>query len=100
MDENVRNGQVIAVALWIVAGILFAAGVSWWVSSGGARGGPNQPVPASDAAPALQSAPPPELQAYLREKQQRLESYGWIDRAAQRVHIPIERAMQLMQERQ
>jgi hypothetical protein len=100
MDENVRIGKVIAVALGIVGGVLFAAGVSWWVSASGVRSGPNQPVSASETAPPLQSAPPPELKAYLIEKRQRLESYGWVDRDAQRVHIPIERAMRFMLERQ
>lgn len=50
------------------------------------------------AMPVLQSAPAGELQNYRREKAARLESYGWVDRAGGVVHVPIERAMQLLAE--
>jgi hypothetical protein len=36
-----------------------------------------------------------KLQALAEQDRSRLESYGWVDRAKGRVHIPIERAMQL-----
>jgi hypothetical protein len=34
-----------------------------------------------------------------REQRRRLETYGWVDPAHQLIHLPIERAMQLMVER-
>jgi hypothetical protein len=34
----------------------------------------------------------------IEEQIQRLNSYGWIDREAGRVHIPVDRAMQLLSE--
>lgn len=102
MDENVHIGKVVAVAALIVVGVLFAAGAAWVISSRSGTGlaGPNQPPDLHVEGPQLQSAPRVELAAFQREKRARLENYGWIDRDAGRVHIPIERAMQLMAERQ
>ncbi len=54
------------------------------------------PVPArlpAPPAPRLQSSPREEMARLRREELQRLDSYGWIDRASGRVHIPIDVAM-------
>jgi len=102
MDENVHIGKVVAAAALIVLGVLFAGAAAWMVStrSGTDRAGPNQPSDVRVEGPQLQSAPRVELAAFQREKRARLENYGWVDRDAGRVHIPIGRAMQLMAERQ
>ncbi len=42
----------------------------------------------------LQTAPPQDIAAFRREKRARLESTGPVD--ATHVHIPIERAMQIL----
>jgi len=55
----------------------------------------------------LQPPPQPRLQvnaradlAASREREARmLESYGWIDRSRGAVHVPIERAMELVLQR-
>jgi hypothetical protein len=44
-------------------------------------------------APALQSDPHADLMAFETEKQARLTSYGWVDRAKGIIHIPIDEAM-------
>jgi hypothetical protein len=49
--------------------------------------------------PRLQVAPSRELNELLARKRQILHSYGWIDREAEIVHIPIEQAMQLLVKR-
>jgi hypothetical protein len=36
------------------------------------------------------------LQAYRDERTQRLETWGWVDRKAGIVHMPIDRAMELV----
>lgn len=46
--------------------------------------------------PHLQVDPNGELQRMRAQKLQRLQSYGWVDRRAGLVHIPIDRAMQLL----
>jgi hypothetical protein len=43
--------------------------------------------------PRLQTNPGEDLKALKREEDRRLESYGWIDRERQVLHIPIERAL-------
>ena len=40
-----------------------------------------------------------ELQGVILSQEQRLNSYGWVDEKAGTVHIPIERAMQLLAQR-
>ena len=55
------------------------------------------PTPPKVEGPALQTAPPQDLAAFLREKQARLEGSGPVDR--DHVHIPIERAMQMLSQR-
>lgn len=49
--------------------------------------------------PRLQIAPQQEMQAFRAREEQELNTYGWINRTAGVVRIPIERAMQLMVER-
>jgi hypothetical protein len=53
-------------------------------------------VPASlprSATPALQSNPPADMAAFYQAEMQRLNSAGWTDQSAGRVHIPIADAM-------
>jgi hypothetical protein len=44
-------------------------------------------------SPRLQIAPTADLAEYQRKEFDRLYSYGWVDRSAGKVHIPIERAI-------
>ncbi|NML17907.1 hypothetical protein [Azohydromonas caseinilytica] len=55
-----------------------------------------QPYTLSIPGPRLQSAPQPDLAAYLAEKEARLHGRGWVNAGAGIVHIPIEDAMALM----
>ncbi len=43
--------------------------------------------------PRLQIEPSADLAEYQRRELQRLNNYGWADRASGKVHIPIDRAM-------
>jgi hypothetical protein len=45
------------------------------------------------ATPALQSNPPADMAAFYQAEMQRLNSAGWTDQSAGRVHIPIADAM-------
>ena len=51
------------------------------------------------SGPRLQVDPRHDLRTYLDAEQKRLTSYGWVDQNAGVVHIPIERAMDLVLER-
>ena len=50
-------------------------------------------------APRLQIEPRSDLRTYLEHEQRRLSTYGWVDQNAGVVHIPIERAMDLLLQR-
>jgi hypothetical protein len=56
-------------------------------------------VPAFPPLPRLEEHPGLELQALREREQKRLESYGWIDRDSGRIHIPVDRAIELQLER-
>jgi hypothetical protein len=60
---------------------------------------PSSTPPANIAGPRLQAAPTLDLKALRQENDARLNQYRWIDRERGVVQIPIERAMQLMAER-
>jgi hypothetical protein len=49
--------------------------------------------------PRLQAAPAQDLKAYLKEQQQLMNSYGWVDKKDGIVRIPIDRAMDLILQR-
>ncbi len=50
----------------------------------------NLPRPAT---PVLQSSPRSDMATFYRDEMRRLDSVGWTDRSAGRVHIPIADAM-------
>lgn len=49
--------------------------------------------------PRLQVQPTKELDQYFASENQKLNSYGWVDKPAGVVHIPIDRAMDLIAQR-
>lgn len=50
------------------------------------------------AEPRIQADPAGELQILRRAEDRILDTYGWIDRSAGTVHIPIEQAMRIVVE--
>jgi hypothetical protein len=55
--------------------------------------------PRLPAEPRLQQFPRNELYEFRTKEEQQLHSYGWVDKNAGTVHIPIDDAMRLMLER-
>ena len=51
------------------------------------------------SAPRLQTSPTSDLQQLLEAENAKLNSYGWIDKSAGVVRIPINRAMDLLAQR-
>jgi hypothetical protein len=103
-DANTRG-------VWLFAGglatslaiiLLAASGFLHWLSTHPHSDvSPSRIVgrPPPAGSPALQVAPPADLAAYKKKEQALLDSYGWIDRRAGVVRIPISRAMSLVVQR-
>jgi hypothetical protein len=105
-----RGHEVADIPAWLVACIAAGlAGVIVMIAVGAfvllrafhaerAPGAPPAPAPNRDVVQ-LQSAPAQDLAALRAQKQALLEGYGWLDKAAGTVHIPIEQAMRLIAQR-
>ena len=81
------SGVVIVIVLgfmwnWFAHAIPEEARVPAWQ-------GPRELPP----SPRLQLAPSVELADYRQKELERLNSYGWVDRSAGKVHMPIDRAI-------
>jgi len=100
--DRIPATKIIVIALASI--VIFAIGVilaTWMLSARTQKLQPHGPGP----LPALAGQPeigivdqslfetPSDFQDRQRE---RLDSYGWVDRARGQVHIPVERAMQLV----
>lgn len=93
-DLSLR-GLLVGAAI-IAGGIAISIGAAALVTSvvDARATGPSAGEPPKIEGPVLQTDARQDLGAYLREKNERLESSGPVD--AGHVHIPIERAMQVM----
>jgi len=87
--------------LVIAAGIAVSIGSAGFLValSGAPASGPSGAARPEVPAPTLQTAPHQELEAFRREKRERLESAGPLRGQPGRVHIPIERAMEILARR-
>jgi hypothetical protein len=56
----------------------------------------SHPAPTNAPYPRLQVSPPLDLKTFQAREEAELHGYGWIDRRAGKVRIPIERAMDLV----
>lgn len=64
------------------------------------RDEPGHPLAVEQVAPAprLQADPPAEYAAFAAEQRRRTTTYGWLDRDAGVVRLPVERALELVLE--
>lgn len=107
--SDVAIGGVVGFAVTLIVSLIVIHGLVWFVYASFRREAA-RPVPAEFplAAASMRRLPPePRLQTdprddlrNLRESEQRtLTTYGWVDRNAGIVRIPIEQAMKLTAER-
>jgi hypothetical protein len=106
-DANVS--LIIQFALWLAASAVAVHLLMWlmfavFVSQSENRGEPEFPLaveqgPRLPAGPRLQRFPANEIYEFRLQENDILSSYGWIDRAAGTVRIPIADAMRLTVER-
>ncbi len=80
---------VALVASCLIATMLVLAWIYPWTTE--TRTVPSR-LPASPV-PALQSSPRSDMARFYADEMQQLNSTGWIDKKAGRVHMPIEEAM-------
>lgn len=93
-DERLRPVLAVAgVTIVIIAAVLAA---TWGVYRRlGPVRTPGQPDPAAaEPAPALDLGE--ARRAWLAPIERRMRTYGWVDRAAGRVRVPVERAAELV----
>jgi hypothetical protein len=98
---------LIQFAFWLVISALLVhvvLGIGYWYmvrSSATARGAQPFPLAAEQArrlppAPQLQQIPSREMYELRTQQESDLHTYGWVDKTAGTVHIPIEDAMKMM----
>jgi hypothetical protein len=106
--SDVDSGRILRFGVWFVVVLAVVYGVVWVIfgafdrreASGSVR---DFPLSAERSAmppqPRLQMEPRQEMRALRQRDQELLTTYGWANREAGLVRIPIERAMQLTVER-
>lgn len=101
-DVNVRGILWLAAAT-AIGTVLVAAGLWLLIQryQAAARRADPQLSPLFQAEeppppPRLQDAPIRDYQEFVREQDQHLDTYGWVDRREGVVRIPIERAMEIV----
>ena len=101
-EERIR--PVVLFTVWLAVGTVAVLGLmrlAHGAFEAEAREGskPIHPLAAEreePPEPRLQDAPAADLDAFRAREQERLSTYGWIDRQAGVVHMPIERAMEIV----
>jgi len=106
-DANV--GAIVKLGLWLVVTALvvhFGIGVMYRMLIERAKATGEQPYPLAVSAeaklppePRLQAQPSREIGDFRATEEDYLHGYGWVDKAAGVVHIPLEEAMRLTIER-
>jgi len=103
-DASVRPIVLTGVALAIVAAMVFTISIRLFhfFVERPAQSPPN-PMASENAqfppAPRIEEHPATELEQLRQDEDHTLTTYGWVDRNAGKVRIPIDRAMELQLER-
>lgn len=94
--EEVNGRAVLLVGAGTLALVFAAIGLALLFERLTGLAEPSATPPATFAPPQLQSDPAGELRAYQAAQQARLSGYGWVDREAGLVRIPVRRAMDMV----
>ena len=106
-ERDVALRPIVATAAALFVLVVATFGIVWvldtsLVSREAARSGPASPLesyaPQEPPAPRLQESPRRDLATLRAREDTLLDTYGWIDRSAGRVRIPVDRAMALLAE--
>jgi hypothetical protein len=100
-DTSIRGLVIFGITLFVslVVVLVVAAKLFQYFATVQSLGPPASPFANARVlppAPRLQVGPHLDLQHYQQSQQELLNSYGWVDRNAGTVRIPIDRAMDLL----
>jgi hypothetical protein len=105
-DSEIDTRAIVKFLVWLVLGVAIVVGgirLLEWRLEAEARRTDVPPSPLVDRTerrlppePRLQATPELDLQAYRAEERRRAASWGWVDEKAGVVHIPVERAMDIV----
>jgi hypothetical protein len=103
-DANIRNLLIFAagLSLVVIAGLIVSRVVFHYFVGHQGLGPPASPfenVRTLPPEPRLQVTAPKDLRQYKAAQDEILNSYGWVDRQAGVVRIPVDRAMDLLLQR-
>ena len=93
----VRFGVGLIGALFL--SFIIVKGFAMFMGGGSPGAGRLVPPHSEIAGPRLQANAPEDLAEFRQAEEARLHGYGWVDRPAGVIHLPIERAMELTVER-
>lgn len=104
-DANIRGLVIFGIALFasLVVVLIVSAGLFRFFAVEQSLGPPASPfanVRALPSQPRLQANPRRDLQRWQEQERATLETYGWVDRSAGIVRIPIDQAMDLVIQRE
>lgn len=102
-DDEIDTGFAYRTAVLIVISLAFSIVLCLLMIKGidALRDKPQSPIAEANArqlppTPVLQSSPDEELGLMRAEMAGRLHGYGWTDQLDDRVHIPVDKAMELV----
>ena len=96
MERQGRTATLLGGASLLVAAAVVAVFAIWGVGRV-AEGERSQSPPAElPPAPRIQKEPRRQLEEYLRGQRELLESYGWVNREAEVVRLPVTRAADIL----
>jgi hypothetical protein len=109
-DHEIASRPILKSTIWLavvtVASFVAAYGLYRWYA-GAEKAADPTPSPIVEArqprvvpGPRLQARPENELASLRAANRARLEGWGWVDRDAGLVHVPIERAIEEVAARQ
>ena len=104
-DASIRGLVIFGISLFVslVVVLIISAALFRRFAARQSLGPPASPfanVRALPSQPRLQADPRRDLRRWQEEQRATLESYGWVDRSAGIVRIPIDQAMDLLIQRQ
>lgn len=103
-DDEISVGGLGQIGIGLAAACIIPIVVVWLMLRGGPEAADATPETAAAAeqtlppGPRLQTDPEDEYRQLRRELDEHVHGYGWVDEATGAVHIPIDRAIDLLLE--